>query len=147
MFINPAFLEPLALPTMSTNASISTSKVSFSLKNPHERPNSSVFSENERRYPIPGTLAAQYDRRIKKQREERNLLASQMVDTTSVFIRKKYRIECFFIVLREYTFAPAPSIPRIFMPPSEVDRAKRTGFVGRSIPRYTVVHDQNDFLE
>lgn len=52
-----------------------------------------------------------------------------------------------FMFIREHTFAPAPSIPRVFMPPTEVDRAKRTGFVGMSIPRYTVVHDQYDFLE
>jgi len=50
-------------------------------------------------------------------------------------------------LISEYTFAPAPSIPRVFMPPSEVDRAKRTGFVGMSIPRYTVVYDQHHFLE
>jgi len=50
-------------------------------------------------------------------------------------------------LISEHTFAPAPSIPHVFMPPSEVDRAKRTGFVGMKIPRYTVVHDQHDFLE
>ncbi|CAF1048463.1 unnamed protein product [Rotaria sordida] len=120
--------DPLTLPPPSTNASISNSKVTFSLKNPHERPQSSIFNENEKRYPLPQTLAKEYDYKIRKQRAREKTKLKQ-IDTT------------------EFTFAPAPSIPPIFMPPTEVDRAKRTGFVGMSIPRYTVVYDQYDFLE
>ncbi|CAF1067088.1 unnamed protein product [Rotaria sordida] len=120
--------DPLTLPPPSTNASISNSKVTFSLKNPHERPQSSIFYENEKRYPLPQTLAKEYDYKIRKQRAREKTKLKQ-IDTT------------------EFTFAPAPSIPPIFMPPTEVDRAKRTGFVGMSIPRYTVVYDQYDFLE
>ena len=52
-----------------------------------------------------------------------------------------------YSLIRQHTFSPAPSIPRVFMPPSEVDRAKRNGFDRMSIPRYTVVYDQKDFIE
>ncbi|CAF3703388.1 unnamed protein product [Rotaria sp. Silwood1] len=121
--------DPLVLPPPSTNASISNSKVTLSLKNPQERPNSSIFCEKETRYPLPQTLAKEYDYKIRKERLRKEKMMSKQIDTT------------------EFTFAPTPSIPPVFMPPSEVDRAKRTGFVGMSIPRYTVVYDQYDFLE
>ncbi|CAF2058710.1 unnamed protein product [Rotaria magnacalcarata] len=121
--------DPTSLPVPSSNASISNTKVKFSLKNPHERPRSSIFSENEKRYPLSQTLAKTYDDKIRKKREQDRRMSTSQIDTT------------------EFTFAPSPSIPPIFMPPSEVHRAKRTGFLGMSIPRYTVVHDQYDFLE
>lgn len=117
--------DPIALPPPRTDASIQNSKVRSSLANPHERPLSSVFSSGEKRFPRPHSLSSQMEDKLRKQRQRESLNESQS----------------------RFTFAPAPSIPKVFMPPSEVNRAKRTGFEGMSIPRYTVVYDQHHFLE
>ncbi len=75
-------LEPLALPLPTSNASISNTKVTRTLKNPHERPKIAIFTDSQKRYPRPQTLAGQYDDKIKKQREHDSIIASQSVDTT-----------------------------------------------------------------
>ena len=79
-------LDPLTLSPPLFNASISNTKVSQSLKNPHER---NIFSGNQKRYVLPQTLAAQYDARIKKQRKDESLMTSQMLDTTLVLFSNK----------------------------------------------------------
>lgn len=72
----------MTLPPPSTNASINKSKVTISLKQPHERPSTSYFSDYEKRYPLPQTLAKQYDENLRKKRLKESLMASQLVDTT-----------------------------------------------------------------
>ncbi len=52
------------------------------MKNPHEHPKIAIFTESQKRYPRPQTLAGQYDDKIKKQREHDSMIASQTVDTT-----------------------------------------------------------------
>ncbi|CAF1581193.1 unnamed protein product, partial [Adineta steineri] len=54
--------DPLTLPVPSSNATISNSKVTSSLKNPHERPKTVGIFENEKRYSRPQTLINRYDR-------------------------------------------------------------------------------------
>ncbi|UJR08257.1 hypothetical protein I4U23_012530 [Adineta vaga] len=121
-------IDPLTLPLPSSNATISNSKITSSLKNPHERPKTSSLYEQQNRYPRSQTLINKYDGGVRQSRDLESIMSNRSYTT-------------------EHSFAPVPSIPRIFMPPTEVDRAKRTGFVGMSIPRYTVVYDQKDFLE
>jgi len=76
----------------------------------------------EQKFPLPQTL-----RIVKK---------NQIVDN------KKQPLQA-----DEQTFARVSSIPPVHMPASEVHRSKRTGFVGQSLPRYTVVHDQHDLFK
>lgn len=76
-------LDPLTLPIPSSNARFSNAKVTVSLRNPHERPTSSVFFEQEKRYPLPQTFSSQIDQKIRRQRElERSKSAHQILDTT-----------------------------------------------------------------
>lgn len=76
-------LVPLTLPAPSSNASISNAKVTVSLGNPHARPTSSVFYEQEKRFPLPQTFSSQIDQKIRRQRElERRKSAQQILDTT-----------------------------------------------------------------
>lgn len=90
-------LDSLTLSPPLVNASISNTKVSHSLKNPHERQKSNIFFGNEKRYALPQTLAAQYDARIKKQRENESLMNSQMVDTTLVLFSKNIKCNIFLL--------------------------------------------------
>ena len=77
-------LDSLPLNPSMYNASISKTKVSQSLKNPHNNYQSNSVWGNDRRYALPQTLAGQYDAKIKKKREEESLMNSQFVDTTLV---------------------------------------------------------------
>jgi hypothetical protein len=139
-------LDPLTLPPPSYNASISKTKVTSSLNNPYQRQSTSNLYEEQKRYTHPQTLARQYDDKVrKKQREHERRMAIQ-VDTTWVLFNKNLELNMYSLI-SQHTFSPAPSIPRVFMPPSEVDRAKRDGFAGTTMPRYTVVYDQKDFLQ
>ncbi|CAF0915262.1 unnamed protein product [Adineta ricciae] len=117
--------DPLTLPPPRSNATISNSKMTSSLKNPHERPRTVGLYETEKRYPRSQTLINKYD---DKSRGLESMMSSRSYTT-------------------EHSFAPTPSIPCVFMPPSEVDRAKRNAFSGMPLPRYTVVPDQHEFLD
>jgi hypothetical protein len=77
-------LDSLPLHHPLYNASISNTKVSQSLKNPHKNYQPNVLWGSDKRYALPQTLAGQYDAKIRKQRAEESLMNSQMVDTTLV---------------------------------------------------------------
>lgn len=51
-----------------------------SLANPHQRPTSRAFADYEQRFPLGQTLAAQMDEKIRKQRAQEALTASQLID-------------------------------------------------------------------
>ncbi|CAF0771254.1 unnamed protein product [Didymodactylos carnosus] len=116
--------DPPILPQPSHNSTISQSMVSLSLKNPRERAKKSAFDQEYKKFPLPQSLVKKkVNDKLKKKIEK----APQNI---------------------QYSFAYAPSIPQVFMPPSEVDRVKWTGFEGQhSLPRYTVVSDQYDFFK
>lgn len=67
---------------MRSDATISSAKVTLTLKNPHQRPKSSPFDDDPKRFTYPQTLARRQDEKIKQKRHEQSLLNSSKLDTT-----------------------------------------------------------------
>lgn len=71
------------------SSSISNTKVTSSL-NVNERPKSTGFYENQKRYPRLQTLSSQYEDKIRKQREKDSMMSSR-TDTTYVLVKTKQK--------------------------------------------------------